>query len=740
MNIADEEIKEEIRKWVTNDDSRVGRITSRTPLAINKQVLGAVWDAVQTMEADARLMIVHVCNTTLEAELLDHQLKDKDFRGGRIGEQSVVSKTGHALGAVVLLSYLRLRQLLEANTKALRPLFPSRVIVICEQEPGSNMDAVIARGQFALLARENLVRQSGFNVKMLGLSYRPHGGWDWLDHPHRVMSTLPPSRSVALSLDLTDTYEPSNGQTQVKEYARSDTAIVRTASLAGGYLRDNKHVVVYGSPHDMQTFIEIVENDQETDVPVHSTLVKGTGRDIELDIDTAKLLIKDSGDLPGHLVAVESGSFSVALPFVRVGMVVSITGKDPHKMYENDLHLTSVFFDVESDLTRASQRWTGQRREGPNSGRPSRVVEILDREASTSDAHIQEGTPDPLREFFVMAATYPGRPLSLLPIFKAVDDTRDLARRLRVMGLLVYQGQGFELTEKGHRAMALIDRKPSLTIESATALAGIDGSRMGAKVVRSILRLCFIKDMHSSFVTDTPMGVRSDDEFVSFLRRAPLELEQGGPGRHYVDMGMIWLMWASFECISASLDSQNAGPTEHVAPGQNWPVALQMAGVREAMEKLASWERLMGLAPMTPAEQEEWNQPFTPSELNMVEEEIARANYSTAIVIPFPVDRTHEDPYHLTAVWLRTGEPAKIIGEFDQYLYAYRFAMTGHIRLPDGEEHMLIGGFPLGVVRQFVVSVSVHSLMWYDYDVTKSLIGDLDAPDVDPLVREMARR
>lgn len=64
-----------------------------------------------------RLTIIYVCNTTLEAELLDLQLKDKNFHGRKIGEISGVSKSRMALGPILLLSYPRFRQLLDADTQ-----------------------------------------------------------------------------------------------------------------------------------------------------------------------------------------------------------------------------------------------------------------------------------------------------------------------------------------------------------------------------------------------------------------------------------------------------------------------------------------------------------------------------------------------------------------------------------------------------------------------------------------------
>lgn len=119
MPFTDEALRAQIHEWIKRDGSKLGRITSTTPLALNMNLVEVAWKGAQQMVKKST--ITYVCNTTLEAEL-------------RV------------------------------------PFFPCRLMVICEQEPGTNMGGVVARGQFALLARKVLVRRPAYNVKLLGVS------------------------------------------------------------------------------------------------------------------------------------------------------------------------------------------------------------------------------------------------------------------------------------------------------------------------------------------------------------------------------------------------------------------------------------------------------------------------------------------------------------------------------------------------------------------------------------------
>lgn len=737
MPFTDEALRAEIHEWIKKDGSKVGRITSTTPLALNMHLVEVVWKGVQDMVE--KPTIISVCNTTLEAELLDRQLKDKSFHGGKIGEQSFVSKEGQALGGVVLLSYARFRQLLDAEAQA--PFFPCRLVVICEQEPGFNMDGVVARGRFALLARKALVRRPGYNVKLLGVSYRQDRGQDWLKHAVHLMSTLP----LRLSLDQTVSYKPGRPEPVPEEYYHGEMVMQKISKDAAVVLRGSQHVVVYGSPDDLVQFGVLVEEALNLGqrFRVHEWFASGIERDPGLDPETEVVLGPMNARKPGSLVLIAPGCFSTPLPFTNAGMVVSMIKSIPRKIYDNELHLVTSSRRAQSSRSLESQRWTGKASYGRDASVVASVVEIRDPGCKVplprTDIHIQNGTHDPLRECFAMVAAYPGTALNALPIFEGVDEPLDLVVRLRAMGLLVNQGDGFAMTNKGKRVKAFMDEEKSLTLEAATALAGVDVQSMGEKVARSILRLSFMKDMSDSFVRSCPMGLETDAEFVSFLRNFTLDSVQGGPGRERIDRGLIWLIWVSFESVSREVDVNGENLRGRMRPSINCPLYFEIDRLRDAMNTLAAWERLLKLGPIQDGQRDDWNTPLTPDEVTTVEHEIARANYSTILVIPFPVKRNGQvEQETLPSLWLRTNEPAEIQGEFDKYLHATRLAMTEDVQFPATHKHILFGGLPLSISTDEAGRTSVTGLMWFTYDVIKALMGDLQAEDADPWVRAVA--
>lgn len=740
MPFTNDAIRAEIHEWIRKDGSKVGRVTSATPLALNMHLVEVVWNGVQKMAS--KPVIFYVCNTTLEAALLDRQLKNKSFHGGKIGEQSVVRKVkgDKPITGIVLLSYATFRQLLAAENQS----FPCRLVVICEQEPGMNMDAVVARGQFTSLARKSLVRQPGFNVKLLGLSYRQYRGKGWLDHAVDVMSTSPQT----LSLDQTVSYTSGKqGQgPQAEKFARNEAGMRSVAGEAAGFLKDSQNVVVYGSEGDTTNFLLLVDEFSESGLPfsAHIQFATGIDRDPGLDFFTSLILDPVDEGKPGALLLVEPGSFSTPLPITNVGMVISIVTRIPRRVYDNGLHFVTSSLTAQSKRSLQSQRWTGWGRDGLDSPGKARVIEIFDLGKDNSmpktDAHIQRGTHDPLRECFEMVAAYPGTALNLLPIFAAVDEPRDLAVRLRVMGLLVNQGNGFIMTDKGKRAKSFMEKEASLTLEGATALAGVDVRGMGEKVARSILRLSFIKDMSESFVQTCPMMLPSDGDFVSFLHNFTNDSVHGGPGRERIDRGLIWLIWVSFESGSWEVDVDGANLPPQMRPSQNCPLFCETAELKYAMRTLAAWERLLELGPLQDGQRDDWNTPLTLDEVTIVEHEIARANYSTILAIPFKFKRNGQlGKETLPSLWLRTNEPAEIRGEFDKHLHANRRAMLERVKLPpQPQEFILFGGLPLSVSTDEAGRTSVTGLMWFTYDVIKALMGDLQAEDADPWVRAVA--
>lgn len=737
MPFTNAALRAEIHEWIKKDGSKVGRITSTTPLALNMHLVEVVWEGVQDMAE--KPTIVYVCNTTLEAELLDRQLKDRSFHGGKIGEQSFVSKEGQVLGGVVLLSYARFRQLLDAEARA--PFFPCRLVVICEQEPGRNMDGVVARGQFTLLARKALVRRPGYNVKLLGLSYRQDRGQDWLKHAVHVMSTLP----LRLSLDQTVSYEPGRREPAPEEYYHGEKIMYKITNDAAVVLKGSQHVVVYGSPDELVQFGILVEEALNLGqrFRVHEWFASGIERDPGLDPETEMVLGPMNARKPGSLVLIAPGCFSTPLPFTNAGMVISMIKSIPRRIYDNGLHLVTSSRRGQSSRSLISQRWTGRASYGRDTSRVACVVEIHNQDCNlplpTTDIHLQNGTHDPLRECFAMVAAYPGTALNLLPIFEGVDEPLDLVVRLRAMGLLVNQGDGFVLTNKGKRAKAFMDEEMSLTLEAATALVSADVERMGEKVARSILRLSFMKDMSDSFVRSCPMELENDAEFVSFLRNFAVDSVQGGPGRERIDRGLMWLIWVSFESVSREMDVNGASLPGRMRPSNKCPLYFEIDKLREAIGTLATWERLLGLSPIQNGQREDWNTPLTPDEVTIVEHEIARANYSTILAIPFPAKRNGQvEQGTLPTLWVRTNEPAEIQGEFDKYLHATRRAMTEDVQLSAPHRHILFGGLPLSISTDETGRTSVTGLMWFPYDVIKALMGDLQAEDADPWVRAVA--
>lgn len=737
MPFTNEAIRAEIQEWIQMDGSKVGRITSDTPLALNMHLVEVVWKGVQDMAV--KPVIIYVCNTTLEAELLDRQLKDRSFHGGKIGERAVVNRGGGALGEVFLTSYARFRQLLDADAQA--TFLPCRLVVICEQEPGSNMDAVVARGQFTMLARRTLVKQPGCNLKLLGLTYRQDRGQDWLKHAVHMISTSP----LTLSLDQNVSYTSGRKGPRAERFYRSENLTRQVVQDAIGVLEGQEKVVVYGHADDLEEFMDLAEEILGSAPPEHVDFSMGIQRDIELDISTNLMLTSSFPRGLGTLVLIESGCFSTPLPILNVGMVVSIVTRFPRKIYSNELHFVASSCRGQSRRSLLSQRWTGRGREGLDSAGPARVVEIMDLGEDVSlpinDIHIQQGTHDPLRECFAMVAAYPGTALNLLPIFEGVDEPLDLVVRLRVMGLLVDQGNGFVLTEKGKAAKSFMDREASLNLEAATALASVNVQRMGQKVARSIVRLSLMKQMFDVFVEVGPIKLKSHDEFVSVMRKFAIDSNRGGPGRERIDRGLIWLTWVSFESGSCEVGHNSVGIPDVVRPSKDWPLVFVAAGLKEAMSTLARWEALLQLGPLQDQQRSDWNTPLSPEEVANVEREIARANYSTVLVIPFEAKGgSAVEQETLPAFWLRTNEPAEIQGDFDKYVHATRRAMTKDIQFPPPHKYVLFGGLPLSVSIDEGGRTSVTGLMWFPYDVIKALMGDLEAEDADPWVRAVAKR
>lgn len=731
MPFTNEAVREEIHAWVKKDGAKVGRITSSTPVALNMHLVEVVWKGIQKMVS--KPAIIYVCNTTLEAELLGRQLKDKSFHGGKIGEQSVVSKGDEFLGGVVLLSYTRFRQLLDAEARA--PSLPCRLVVICEQEPGSNMDAVIARGQFALLARTALVRRAGYNVKLLGLSYREEGGQDWLNHAVHVMSTSP----LRLSLDLNVSYGLVQPGPKAERYDLDEGMTQKCVTHAVDILNNGQHVVVYGSPRKLLGFDTLSRRADPSALRVHDLFSSDVERDPHLDAETEAALgpIRDG---KGTLVLVVPGLFSTPLPLRNVGMVISLVTNFPRKIYDNKLYVVVSSHRGQSRRSLESQRWTGWGRDGKAAGGVPLLIEAIaggdDRYIAGNDVHIREGTHDPLRECFAMAAAYPGTALNLLPIFAAVDEPRDLAVRLRVMGLLVDQGDGFILTNKGKRAKYFMSQQQSLTLEAATALADIDVQRMGDRVARSILRLALIKQYSAFFVVSCPMEVQSGDGFAPFLRNFAKECRCGGPGSERIDRGLIWMIWVAFESVTHALATTDGAVSEAIRPGNSCPMYFETDDLKDFMGTVEDWEVFLKLGPIQAAQRGSWDNPLSPAEVAAIETEIARANYSTLLDIPVAVKHQGQaEPKTLPICWLRTKRPVALKGEFDEYLHVTRCSMVDGIRPVPQRDFVFFGALPMEVSSDQAGNTSVTGLMWFSYDLIKSLIGDLKAEDADPLLR-----
>lgn len=720
MPFTDQATRTEIQEWIKEDGPGVGRVTTETPLALGKDLLEVVWAGIQAMEM--KLLIFYVCNTTLEAELLDHALKDRSFHAGKIGEQSGVDSTGD----IALLSYAQLRSMLDRQVRRPGTSLPCRLVVICEQEPGSNMDAVIARGHLALLFKNYLLSQPGCNVKLLGLSYRLDGGGNWLRHAACVMTTT-------ISLDHTVRDPAGASQPMGRRRGKDEADMEETAREAADFLKQQRDVVVYGSTDDTKEFGKLVGLALGKVPEYFDQFSTGIPRDVKLDLAATPLFSPPVIGMPPSLVLVEPAAFPTALPFSHVGMTVSIVKSLQRRVYDEKLHLVTSSPLSQSDRSVESQRWTGQVRDAQRHVETEHSVEIIGLDLRDrlprEDAHIQAGTHDPLRGCFDMVAAYPGTAFNLLPVFGAVDEPLDLAVRLRFMGLVESQTRGysqrgvFVLTSRGKRADLMMEIEATLTLEAAAALAAIDMSPMSTKLARSLLRLSFMKEMSGSFVRACPMGLEDNDAFASFMRGVPQDAVQGGPGRHSVSRGLLWLIWTAFEMFSFETGVMGSELGPSVMPGDNWPFFVLTEELKEAMSQLAAWECLVGLGPIEDAERDDWNRPLGAAEMEFVEREIARANYSALLTIPRKRVGQRED-FH--AVWLRTNERAEIQGEFDRYLHATR------------REGILSGAVPLSVSTHEDGRASVDGLMLLDYSVSQELIGDLEAEGVDPWVRAVA--
>lgn len=733
MPFTNEAIRTEIHEWIKRDGSKVGRIASATPLALNMHLVEVVWKGIQKMVS--KPTVIYVCNTTLEAELLDRQLKDRSFHGGKIGEQSVVSRRDEALGDVVLMSYARFRQLLDAQAKA--PSLPCRVVVICEQEPGRNMDAVVARGQFALLTRTTLARRAGHNVKMLGLSYNQYGGRDWLRHASKVMSTSPQQ----LSLDVDVSYGLDKPVPTPEQYDLSPKIMQQCIARAIEFLSRGKHVVVYGEPSNLIHFEALSGRAASSRLRVHEVFSSDAERDPDLDAETELALGPVRGG-QGTLLLILPGLFPAPLPFADVGMVVSLVTNFHRKIYDDMLYVVASSRMGQSWRSLESQRWTGWGYDGRAAGGAPLLIEAIagdpDRYTPGDEVRIKDGTHDPLRECFAMAAAYPGTALNLLPIFGAVSEPRDLAVRLRIMGLLVEQGDGFILTNKGERARYYMGQDKFLTLETATALAGIDVGRMGEKVARSILRLALVKDLAPTFVVDCQMKLQGDDAFATFLRHYARELRYGGPGRELIDRGMTWLIWVAFESVAYSVAAAHGVVAETMLPGPDFPLYCETDNLQGVMGTVQSWERFLKLDPINDNQRGDWDTPLSPAEVAIVEEEIARANYSTLLDIPIAVKREGQaEPKPLSICWLRTKQPVALQGDFDEHLLATRTSIVDGMQSKPARQYVFFGALPMEISKGQYGDASVTGLMWLPYDLIKSLVGDLRAEDADPRLRKV---
>ncbi|KAL1847829.1 hypothetical protein Daus18300_013818 [Diaporthe australafricana] len=610
MPFTDKALRREIQKWVGKEGCKVGRITSRMPLALNMHLVEVVWRGIQDM--NSRPTLLWVCNTTLEAELLDRQLKDKSFHSGQIGEYSFVSKTGRPVGNFVLLSYARFREFM--NQELNDPRLPSSVVVVCEQEPGTNLDAIVARGHFALHARNILSEGAGSNVKLLGLSYRPDGGGDWLQHAVKVMSTAPST----LSLDRAVSYSSaSHNAPEHYTYDENfkDEHSLRCAHDAAVVMKNGQHVVLYGRCDHSDMFAEQIE-----DAPSFAGLDVLIGKQF---VDGIK--------------------------------------RDPSSLSKGTSH--------------------------------------------------------------VLMPPEDGEPMSLIVQF-------------RFMGLLRNEGARFVLTGKGVRATRFLEQEASLSLEAATAMAGIL-DHTSAKVARSILRLSLIKDSFGSMWASSPMESQSQQEFVAFLQSVCTDEVHGGPGRERIDRGLVWLVWVSFESMAYSVcvDEQVLGRIFRSTA--NHPFYFRKEGVMEAIETLARWEALLNLTPFETDQQADWDTPLSMEEVAIIDQEIAQANYSSLLAIPCRVERPgHAQPAPLPVTLLRSSQPVIIEShrQFDRFLFETRQSLGQNLHDPPSRDYLFWGGLPTEVTSYPNGPTTVMGLMWFPFDVVKSLIGDPDAEDADPWV------
>lgn len=707
----------------------MGRIASGTPLALDMHLVEVLWSAFRKMEVRRRPSLIYVCNSTLEAELLDQKLKDRSFHDGQIGKVSAVSKTGVLDKHMIMLSYAQFRSVLDHERR--RSFLPRRLVVVCEQEPGTNMDAVIARGQFALIAKESLSTLANSNIKLLGLTYRWDKGGDWLNHVVQVMSPQP----LCLSLDQSVSYNSVIcGTPEVHSYDQDNQS--RLCADAVALLKGGQHVVVYGNRYDLSSLggrITDVSGLFFFNFPLHGEFFRGIGRDSDIDEKTRLVLAPPAAGSAGTLILMRPGCFSTPLPFSNVGMVISIVDNIAQNVYHNQLQVVVSVQELQSRHSLESQRLTGLGCEGRPASSTPRVVELFRPDLAqwypTCDLHIQDGTHGPLEACFFMVAEYPRKALHLLPSFSAVEAPLDLIVKLRCMGLLRNKEVGCVLTSKGRTVKRFLAQVAFITLEAATAIAGIDVRSMGKKVARSILRLSFVKVYSTLFFSKKSMRLENGDAFVPFLQRTCIQATNGGPGRERIDRGLPWLMWVVFE--SVTYDVLHNG-TQQPDIDNSLPFTCNVEGFKDAMSILQQWETLLYLGPIP----DDWNTPLSMDEVAIIDQVVAQANYPTLLDVPCPVERPdHPKPEPLPVNWLRTRRPVTVEGEFDRSLYQARQKMVQDMRPFPDLDYELWAALPMNINFYGSEGTNVTGLMWIPYDIVKSLIGDLEDENTHPLVR-----
>ncbi|POS74156.1 hypothetical protein DHEL01_v207454 [Diaporthe helianthi] len=346
---------------------------------------------------------------------------------------------------------------------------------------------------------------------------------------------------------------------------------------AAAALRLGRNVVVYGIASDGLDFRSLEQtlgHDVEYD-GYFST--GGITRDVNLDAENTPMFFPQTFKPKPALVFIEPCAFSTALPLVNVGMVVSIVTKLPRMAYDDQLHLVALSSGARS---LHSQRWTGQVRDTQGFAETTLFIEIVDLDEG---GHLQRTkermltsrmAPMILCEGALIWCTcgrISGHCLQPFASFWGCGEPVDLAVRLQSMGLVERQrsgyinNYGFVFTSRGERAESLIRYEPTLTLEAATALAGIDMKIVSKRVARSILRLSFMKEMSGSFIQEGPMHLQDHDAFKAFLRGVPQDAEQGGPERNSASRGLIWLIWTDFEMYSHRLGVSRSEMTLSIA-------------------------------------------------------------------------------------------------------------------------------------------------------------------------------